>query len=192
MSVERAILAVVTILMGGIMGAVGKSLWGVWPGILLGLTSMLAVLLSAFIFVIGVFVAPSVAERYLNRRGLQVPEHLSFPGMFIPLGVLRMVSRPDEYLAIMAACNGFLWPAHRLLLATAFMPVTERGLADADFFLAAIRSGGLRTVVREAVMLSAEHGGERVVQYARHPSGASRGFEMLRQGVPYEYAEMLP
>lgn len=191
MAVGRTILLVVATLVGVGMAGIGNSLWGVWPGVMLGLVSVLAVLLSAFVFIIGVFVAPNVAERYLNRRGLQVPEHLGVPGVFIPLGALRMVSRPDEYLAIMVACDGFLWPAHRLLLATASMPVAERGLVDVDFFCAAARSGGLRAVIREAVTLASEYGGDRVVQYARHPSGVLRGFEMLRQGVPYEYAEMV-
>ncbi len=190
-SVRATILAVAAILVGGTMARIGGSLWGVWPGVLLGLASVLAVFLSAFIFIIGVFVAPNVAERYLNRRGLQVPKDLGVPGVFIPLGALRMVSRPDEYLAIMAACDGFLWPAHRLLLATASMPVTERGLVDIDFLRAAAWSGGTRSVIREAVTLASEYGGDRVVQYARHPSGVLRGFEMLRQGVPYEYAEMV-
>ncbi len=157
----------------------------IWALIPLSLVGLFAILFE---------VPRLVAAAYLRLR-LPAPSDKSamadgVVGFVLPFGWWRMLTSPAEYHSILRATKREGLSSVRLLSQTSGLRLSTRGLADEGFLETVARCDEPRRLLEEAVRLAEVHGSSQVIRYASHPGGPARGFEFLREDVPYEFAEV--
>lgn len=146
---------------------------------------------AVFTFVAGLTALASILPPLVAEHFIGFPFPRGVAGVFVPFGWKLMLDAPSEFRALTLAAQGKKKATVQLLRASRGLHVGELGLADRELFVLALETGQPAFVLEQAAVLAREYGAEDVLLFSRHSSGVLRGFDFLREGIPYEFAEVL-
>lgn len=146
---------------------------------------------AVFTFVAGLTALASILPPLVAEHFSGFPFPGGVAGVFVPFGWKLMLDAPSEFHALTLAAQGRKESTVQLLRASRGLHMGELGLADRKLFVLALETGQPAFVLEQAVVLTQEYGAKDVLLFSRHSSGVLRGFDFLREGVPYEFAEVL-
>jgi hypothetical protein len=163
----------------------------------LGMLCVMAGLLALLLVYFGARMLPTtIARSAIRLAGEQrAPRYTSSyqaPGFIVPVGFWRLIRNRREYAVAFLVCENELGGWRQFMRMTRGQRLFDSfGWRMETLCRNALASEDARSVLEEAKRLARSYPPAQVAAFAGHPSGMARGFELMRDGMPYEYAELV-